>query len=397
MSDQKISQLVSYTNPQDIDVVPIVDTTASQTKKISWVNLKIAFKAYFDTIYSGFAKAASTDVDAGTNDVLVVTSKSIGDSTFVPHLDPVANANKIIKSNGTIWDAADAPNGGGSGGAGIITRPGTLPVSTSGITLIDGIDTIDTGAGGGNLIPKDGIVSSLAINVASNTYDGDTIITIVKNGTPTTISITIAAGDTGVFFDTTHQVAVVAGDVITLQIDPTASSTGAMSWYFSYDYGDDTGQWQQLASITLGSPAASISATIPAFKYFRYEFTGNVANLGTLVYLQFNGDGGSNYSFTQNLSGGNINQSSIPLDSVTGSGAQVRNFYSVGEISNIGTIGKLVNLVTSELFSAGLGYSQSQMGGSWNNIIDQITTLAIFCNNSDAFATGATLNVYGHN
>jgi hypothetical protein len=47
----KISQLPSYTNPQDSDVQPIVDTTNTTTKKITWGSIKNALKAFFDTIY----------------------------------------------------------------------------------------------------------------------------------------------------------------------------------------------------------------------------------------------------------------------------------------------------------------------------------------------------------
>jgi hypothetical protein len=47
----KISQLPSYTNPQDSDIQPIVDMTNTTTKKITWSSIKNALKSFFDTIY----------------------------------------------------------------------------------------------------------------------------------------------------------------------------------------------------------------------------------------------------------------------------------------------------------------------------------------------------------
>ncbi len=40
MADQKISSLTGYTPPLDADVLPIVDTANTTTKKVTWANLK---------------------------------------------------------------------------------------------------------------------------------------------------------------------------------------------------------------------------------------------------------------------------------------------------------------------------------------------------------------------
>jgi hypothetical protein len=75
----KISQLQSYTNPQDSDIQPIVDTTNTTTKKITWSSIKSALKGYFDTLYGNVFGPASS----GNNNIVLfngTTGKVIKDS-----------------------------------------------------------------------------------------------------------------------------------------------------------------------------------------------------------------------------------------------------------------------------------------------------------------------------
>ena len=51
MADLKISQLTNYTPAIDADVLPIVDSTANETKKIAWSAIKSTLKTYFDGLY----------------------------------------------------------------------------------------------------------------------------------------------------------------------------------------------------------------------------------------------------------------------------------------------------------------------------------------------------------
>jgi len=51
LADAKISQLTGYTPAIDADVLPIVDSTAGETKKIAWSAIKSTLKTYFDGIY----------------------------------------------------------------------------------------------------------------------------------------------------------------------------------------------------------------------------------------------------------------------------------------------------------------------------------------------------------
>ncbi|MCX8159186.1 MAG: hypothetical protein N3D20_02770, partial [Candidatus Pacearchaeota archaeon] len=79
----RITQLTNYTSPQDNDVQPIVDTTNSQTKKISLSSLKSFLKSYFDTLYAPSSHTSSTSAHGvsgnivGTSDAQTLTSKRI--------------------------------------------------------------------------------------------------------------------------------------------------------------------------------------------------------------------------------------------------------------------------------------------------------------------------------
>lgn len=68
MTDQKISELPSLTNADvdDADLVPIVDSSAVTTKKITWGAAKAALNTFFSSLFLG-ADATTADVDDSTD------------------------------------------------------------------------------------------------------------------------------------------------------------------------------------------------------------------------------------------------------------------------------------------------------------------------------------------
>ena len=67
MADLKISALTAHTTPIDTDVVPIVDVTTAETKKITWAGIKATLKTYFDTLYTAIIALVSGDYSVSSD------------------------------------------------------------------------------------------------------------------------------------------------------------------------------------------------------------------------------------------------------------------------------------------------------------------------------------------
>lgn len=88
MADKKISELTAFTALIDADTMPVVDSTASETKKTTWANIKSVLKTYFDTLYQAVSTAVlKTDYNANT--ILYATTDdtpaalTVGEATVV--------------------------------------------------------------------------------------------------------------------------------------------------------------------------------------------------------------------------------------------------------------------------------------------------------------------------
>jgi len=80
------------------------------------------------------------------------------------------------------------------------------------------------------LAPFAGNVKSLYAKAqGGNSLNGATVVTLRKNSADTALTVTITAGSTAVFSDTTNSVSFVAGDLLNWKIDTTASSSGAIT------------------------------------------------------------------------------------------------------------------------------------------------------------------------
>jgi hypothetical protein len=96
----KISQLPSYTNPQDNDVLPIVDIANSTTKKITWSSIKSALKSFFDNLYvTGPSSAGNNNVvlfNGTTGKLIKDSGKTLPTGNIVGDTDTQSLSNKRI-------------------------------------------------------------------------------------------------------------------------------------------------------------------------------------------------------------------------------------------------------------------------------------------------------------
>lgn len=76
-------------------------------------------------------------------------------------------------------------------------------------------------------VPVAGTAKNLSVYVATNTRATDTVITFLKNGADTGLSVTIPAGATGQFEDTSNTVSLAAGDEVNCKI--TTGTGGALA------------------------------------------------------------------------------------------------------------------------------------------------------------------------
>ena len=157
-------------------------------------------------------------------------------------------------------------------------------------------------------------------------------------------------------------------------------------------------QWEQLADVTLGSAAASISSgSISARTNLRVIFIGIPTS--TIAHkIQFNNDTANNYSCNQKS-----NDTAQSLIASTSSiqwniNSTAVASYTEFNILNISTIEKLVSLYGLDTGSSGAAASSNRIlgGGKWVNTSAQITRID-FLTTVGTYASGTRMIVEGKN
>jgi hypothetical protein len=170
-----------------------------------------------------------------------------------------------------------------------------------------------------------------------------------------------------------------------LSADPTASALRTA-----------LGQtWQQIADTTLGSAAASMSATITGYRAIRFRFQGRSERTGSAndgLRARFNSDSGSNYS-TQAAAATSLDLGLI-ASSLTNTD---RISQSTGELTLGSSSYTMGHSISSHINStATVPSAASTASQMWNGSVSNApTSFSIYTNSGSNLAAGSRLIVEG--
>jgi hypothetical protein len=138
----------------------------------------------------------------------------------------IVGANASCKGNDTAvdWPATSTLAGGGS-----------IMVHGASAGVVGAPFFVHFGGGVAEYrLPRDGTVQRMRILVTSNSYDGDTTVTLVVNGVPTGLSATIPAASTA-DIDVAGTVGVLDGQRVSVVADTPTVSSGSIVLSVSYE------------------------------------------------------------------------------------------------------------------------------------------------------------------
>lgn len=111
-----------------------------------------------------------------------------------------------------------------------------------------------------------GTISDLRVDVVANDSNGASILTLCQNGSPTAITVTVGAGSTGEFSDTTHTITVADGDYLEWKLDTTARSSGGITLgRIEITFLSSDGTWDVLATPMDGEDPAVNTPGVQTF------------------------------------------------------------------------------------------------------------------------------------
>lgn len=182
MDEKKISELTAYTTPIDADLLPIVDTATSSTKKITWANIKANL----------YASAALTGTPTAPTATAGENTTQIATTAFVQ----TAKVGYTVVLGGLISAPADSTN--------------------------YAIATYTTSGGGADrlrvYIPKAGTIKKAYLHIGNfgtlSTAETSTFSLRLNNTTDISISAAVVTNATNYAANATLSQAVVAGDYI---------------------------------------------------------------------------------------------------------------------------------------------------------------------------------------
>lgn len=343
MSEILITNLTAKTTPVDADETILVDSAASMdNKKVTWGNVKAAFKTYFDTLYLSISSASSTYLPLATydaNTILAATTDNtpvaltIGTNTVVGRvagnittLAVDADLTSVSASDDTVPSAkatktyADlkAP----------IASPTFTGTVTSPITNITGLQT-NSAAINESKGADIASASTTDIGAATGNYvnvTGTTTITglgTIQAGTRRIVNftgnLTLTHNATSLILPTSANIGVIAGDV-------------------AHFVSLGSGNWKCIAYTRLDGTALASSGGAGSGTTGRQSITSSVT--GTTVFAHGLGRAPVAVDFSgYHVSGGNFGSCAGSWSSGQNNGGMVANATSVSLTTGAVVIG----------------------------------------------------------
>lgn len=224
----------SADTPLDADEMSFWDTVDAILKKITWANIKATLKTYFDTLYAPAAKGVTNgdthNHDLGDGGTLTESALSLADVTTI---NASTSAHGFLKKLSNV--ATEFMNGVGNWAA--ITLP--IPIGAHGLNVgIAASTTMWTCPNVGGLQAGEtamlytigGTLKNLYIRIGgTQPASGSLVCTLRVNNADTALVVTVPAGSAaGNYSDTTHTVALSAGDRVGWKIVNNATGTSAV-------------------------------------------------------------------------------------------------------------------------------------------------------------------------
>lgn len=293
MADQKISALTSYTPALDADVLPIVDTANTLTKKITWANVKVSMKTYTDTLYALVGLATASGLTMGTAKMLGRATAGTG---ALEEIATTGTGNAVLTASPTITTPVltGLPTGSGVASAAtastLVSRDANANINTN--NALEGYTTTATAAGTTTLT-----VSS----TRQQFFTGSTTQTVTLPVTSTLVlgqSYTIVNQSSGVVTVNSsgaNAVKVVAASSAVTVTCILTSGTTAASWSAT--------QYVTPAAAGTSFPAASVfTGTAPNATYTDLDLSATVGSANKMVMIkihQTTGNTGATYYLFQ--------------------------------------------------------------------------------------------------